>query len=59
MFDTDAAAIDAADYTLQKAERSLLATLAAERADAEGTARAVPGCRRPRTLIPNRPIRLA
>ena len=31
LFDTDAAAVDAAEYTLQKAERSLLETLAAER----------------------------
>lgn len=35
LFDADAAAIDAADFTLQKAEQAILADLAAERADAE------------------------
>ncbi len=35
MFDADAAAVDAADFTLRKAEREILADLAAERADAE------------------------
>jgi len=35
MFDADAAAIDAADFTLRKAERAILAELAAEQAAAE------------------------
>ena len=35
LFDADAAAVDAADFTLRKAEREILATLAAEQADAE------------------------
>lgn len=35
LFDADAAAIDAADFTLQKAEQAILADLAAEQAEAE------------------------
>ena len=35
LFDADAAAIDAADFTLQKAEQAILAQLAAEQAEAE------------------------
>lgn len=35
LFDADAAAVDAADFTLRKAERAILAELAAERAAAE------------------------
>ena len=35
MFDADRAALDAADYTLQKAEQAILDQLVADRADAE------------------------
>ncbi len=35
LFDADAAAVDAADFTLRKAERAILKELAAERAAAE------------------------
>ncbi len=35
LFDADAAAVDAADFTLRKAERAILAELEADRAAAE------------------------